>query len=56
MAGICNDVRKSWHSEAPEDGSGEVLHALSLRSAETGIDKQFLLNRSGARPEGFRNT
>lgn len=28
MAGICNDVRKSWHSEAPENGSGEVLPAL----------------------------
>ena len=55
MAGICNDVRKSWHSEAPEDGSGEVLHALSLRSAEPGIYKKFLVNRSGTRFERLRN-
>ena len=52
MAGICNDVRKSWHSEAQENGSGEVLPALSLRSAETGIYKKFLSNRSGTRPDG----
>ncbi len=55
MAGICNDVRKSWHSEAPENGSGEVLPALSLRSAELGKHKAFLANRSGARPEGLWN-
>ena len=54
-AGICSGVRKSQRSEAPEDGSGEVLHALSLRSAEPGIYKKFLANRSGARLEGLRN-
>ncbi len=54
-AGICSGVRKSQRSEAPEDGSGEVLHALSLRSAEPGIYKKFLANRSGARPPGLRN-
>ena len=54
-AGICSGVRKSQRSETPEDGSGEVPHALSLRSAELGIDQQFPANRSGARPQGFRN-
>ena len=54
-AGICSGVRKSQRSEAPEDGSGEVLHALSLRSAESGKHKAFLANRSGARPEGLWN-
>ena len=54
-AGICSGVRKSQRSEAPEDGSGEVQHALSLRSAELGIDQQFPANRSGARPPGLRN-
>ena len=54
-AGICSGVRKSQRSEAPEDGSGEVPHALSLRSAEQGKHKAFLANRSGARPQGLRN-
>ena len=54
-AGICSGVRKSQRSEAPEDGSGEVPHALSLRSAELGIDQQFPANRSGTRPPGVRN-
>ena len=54
-AGICKDARKSYHSGAPEDGTGEVLLALSLRSAEPGIYKKFLVNRSGARPQGLRN-
>ena len=55
MAGICGEARKSWRSEAPEDGSVEVLHALRLRSAELGNHKDFLVNRSGARPEVLRN-
>ena len=54
-AGICSGVRKSQRSEPPEDGSGEVPHALSLRSAEMGKHKAFLSNRSGARPQGLRN-
>ena len=53
MAGICNDVRKSWHSEAPENGSGEVLPALSLRSAESGMHQAFLMNRSDTCSKGF---
>ena len=55
MAGICGEARKSWRSEAPEDGSVEVLHALRLRSAESGMHQAFLMNRSGARPEVLRN-
>ena len=54
-AGIYSGVRKSKRSEAPEDGTGEVPHALSLRSAESGMHKAFLMNRSGARPEVLRN-
>ncbi|MBS4969156.1 MAG: hypothetical protein KHZ73_09950 [Lachnospiraceae bacterium] len=48
-------MRKSWRSEAPEDGAGEVLLALSLRSAESGKPKAFLTQRAGTRPEGLQN-
>ena len=53
MAGIWKSVRKSNRPEATEDGTDAGLQTRSLRSAETGIDKQFLSNRSGARPEGL---
>ena len=53
--GICKEPRKSWRSGAPEDGTDEGPHALSLRSAESGMHKAFLMNRSGARPEVLRN-
>ena len=53
--GICAEARKSWRSEAVLTGAGAGLQARSLRSAEPGIDKQFLVNRSGTRSERLQN-
>src|SRR5699024_11730606 len=51
-AGICSGVRKSQRSEPPEDGQGEVPHALSRRSAELGSGQQSPANPSGHHPPG----
>ena len=45
----------SKRPECQTDGAGEGRRARSLRSAEMGIDQQFLSNRSGTRPQGLRN-
>ena len=42
----------SKRPECQTDGAGAGRRARSLRSAETGIYKKFLSNRSGTRPDG----
>ena len=45
-------VGDSKRPECQTDGAGAGRRARSLRSAETGIYKKFLSNRSGTRPDG----